>query len=306
MKQRHQTLMIGSLLCAIILLLPLCIAGPVLQTIQKKDLSRTETSSQSRYFALLFAVGVYLNAPDQDRPSMLEACDALYTVLLDSSELWQPSNIHTVKGSQATLQNLIKELLWLRQNAGSEDYVVVYITTHGSQLRDTHSLPWDLPPKDETDGADEFLVMYNGFDQWYGIIWDDLLNFFLSIIPCKGLCLIVDSCYSGGLNDPPYDAMDHAKFSAQSFTAGFMKDVSAQNRIVLMSTQENTLSYGSIFSGYLTIGFEGLADFFGNGDGINSAEEAFAFAAPFTELETGFEQEPTISDLFPGEFSITT
>ena len=77
------------------------------------------------------------------------------------------------------------------------------ITTHGITFAKINGSPWDLPPKDETDGADEFLVMYNGFNQWYGIIWDDLLNFFLSIIKCKGLCLIVDSCYSGGFNDLP-------------------------------------------------------------------------------------------------------
>ena len=67
-------------------------------------------------------------------------------------------------------------------------------------------LPLDLPPKDESDGMDEFLVMYNGFENPYCIIWDDWLNFFLSRIKCQGLCLIVDSCYSGGFNDKPMSA----------------------------------------------------------------------------------------------------
>ena len=155
-----------------------------------------------------------------------------------------------MKGSQAILQNLIKELLWLRKNSKSEDYVLVYITTHGDQLKNAHGLPWDLPPKDEADGSDELLMMYNGFNKWYGIIWDDMLNFFLSIIKCKGLCLIVDSCYSGGFNDPPLNAFnpkDQGIFTAESFTKGFVKDMSAENRIVLMSTEENSVSYGIIF-----------------------------------------------------------
>jgi hypothetical protein len=80
----------------------------------------------------------------------------------------------------------------LRKNAKSEDYVLVYITTHGNHLMDAYGRPWDLSPKDEADGADEILMMYNGFNKWYGIIWDDMLNFFLSIIKCKELCLIVD------------------------------------------------------------------------------------------------------------------
>jgi hypothetical protein len=297
-------MIILSFVCALLLLMPACTTGVVLQS-QKQKAVGSQQTTQARYWGLLFAVGVYLNAPDQDRPEMLDACDNLYDCLLDSPQFWQPENIHTVKGSQATLQNFIKELLWLRQNSASDDYVLVYITTHGSPLRNAQGLPVDLPPKDEADGADEILVMYNGFDQWYGIIWDDLLNFFLSIIPCKGLCLIVDSCYSGGFNDPPYNTIVPG-YTAQSFTEGFVEDVAAQGRIVLMSTQENTLSYGSTFSDYLTIGLGGMADLFGNGDGINSAQEAFAFAKPLVDLLSGGEQQPTISDLYGEEFPLTT
>jgi len=304
MKRKTKGFMIVlAVLCAFLLITPACTAGLFPQNLTKSAVHNQQTT-QTRYWGLLFAVGVYLNAPDQDRPKMLDACDNLYDCLLDSPQFWQPENIHTVKGSQATLQNLIKELLWLRQNSGSDDYVLVYITTHGSPLRNAQGLPIDLPPKDEADGADEILVMYNGFDQWYGIIWDDLLNFFLSIIQCKGLCLIVDSCYSGGLNDPPYNSIIPG-YSAQAFTEGLVEDVAAQGRIVLMSTQENTLSYGSVFSEYLTFGLTGLADFFGNGDGINSAEETFAFARLSVELLSGGKQQPTISDLYDGEFPLT-
>lgn len=310
MKRKMKwTLIIISFICVVLLVSPACTAGLSSLSLKKKN-TQTQETTQSRYWALLFAVGVYENAPDADRPEMLQACDDLYNVLIDSPQFWQPSNIHTVKGSQAILQNLIKELLWLRKNAKSEDYVLVYITTHGNQLKDAHGLPWDLPPKDEADGSDEILVMYNGFNTWYGIIWDDLLNFFLSIIKCKGLCLIVDSCYSGGFNDPPYNDINPGAFTAESFTAGFVKDVSAANRIVLMSTQENTVSYGTYFSNFLIEGFSGVADSEGNNDGVNSAEEAFYFADDWTYwwvlFNTGYEQYPTISDMYPGEFPVTT
>ena len=45
----------------------------------------------------------------------------------------------------------------------------------------------------------------------------------------------------------------------------------AGNRIILMSSEEDTLSYGSHFSNFLIEGFWGWADVTGNGDGINSA-----------------------------------
>lgn len=299
------TIGLVSIFCAVMLISPVCIAGPYAVKAQKK-MNANLKPTQSHHWALLFAVGVYLNAPDKDRPEMLQACDDLYNTLLASPDYWQPANIHTVKGSQATLQNLLRELQWLKQVSTSEDYVLVYITTHGSQLRNKQGLPIDLPPKDESDGADEILIMYNGFYQWYGFIWDDLLNYMLSRIQCKGLCLIVDSCYSGGFNDPPYQGIPGHQYTAESFTKGFMKDVSAQGRVTLMSTQENGMSYGSYFSENIISGLQGWADLFGNLDGINSAEEAFAFAQPLTEFQTYGNEVPTICDLYPGEFPLTT
>lgn len=299
-----------SLLCVLLLISPACTAGIFSLGSRKKTIETQETS-QSQYWALLFAVGVYEGNPDAERPEMLESCDDLYTTLVDSDN-WQASNIHTVKSSQATLQNLIKELLWLRKSSNNEDYVLVYLTTHGNHLYTADGMPWDLPPKDETDASDEILLMYNGYSKWYGIIWDDLLNFFLSLIKCQGLCLIVDSCYSGGFNDQPMqqgNSDDQVRFTATSFKEGFMNDMSAANRVVLMSCEESTVSYGSFFSSFLIDGFAGWADLSGNGDGVNSAEETFEYAEPLTYwavlFSTWQEQFPTIMDNYPGEFPVT-
>jgi hypothetical protein len=289
-----------SMICIIMMITPACTAGLSSLVVKKKN-AHPQQASASQYWALLFAVGTYEGNPDQDRPTMLEACDDLHTTLLNSPQ-WQESNIHVLKGGQCYLQNLIKELLWLRKNSKSEDYVLVYLTTHGGQLQ-KQGVPWDLPPKDEPDGSDEFLVMYNGFSKWYGIIWDDLLNFFISMIKCQGLCLIVDSCYSGGFNDAPVNAMDQQKYTAQSFVTRLSEDLAAPGRVVLMSCQENEVSYGSDFSNLVTDGFNGWADTVGNGNGINSAEEAFAWAEFWLDLYGA--QHPTIADSFAGEFPVT-
>lgn len=294
------------IICIFLLISPAGTAGLGSLSLKKETIQPKQTS-QTRYWGLLFAVGIYENAPDQDRPTMLAACDNLTNVLLASPQYWQSSNLHVVKGSQALLQNLIRELLWLRKNSRNEDYVLVYITTHGSQLR-RNGLPWDLPPKDEPDGMDEFLVMYNGFNKWYGIIWDDLLNFFLSLIKCQGLCLIVDSCYSGGFNDKPVNTLGQNPYSAQSFTTGFVESLASQGRVILMSSSENEVSYGSDFSNLLISGFDGWADTnwlgaSGNGDGIVSAQESFRLAKFWIDLFGN--QHPTIADYYGLEFPIT-
>ena len=304
-------MLVISIVCIALLITPVCNAGlGVKDIIQKNNrvnmprINDFQETAGTENWALIFAVGVYKNNPDADRPSMLEAADNLYSVLVNSPE-WQPDHIHVVKGSQATGQNLIKELIWLIQNVDNDDMVLVYLTTHGSPLKNANGMPVDLPPKDEADGADEILVMYDGFDNWYAFIWDDLLNFFLSLIKSNGLCLIVDSCYSGGFNDHPFEGT-MPEYTVESFVEGFVEDIATQGRVVLMSSEESTLSWGSYFSEFLIYGFEGFADLFGNGDGINSAEEAFYFAKPWVELFTEGNQHPTIMDLYSGEFPVTS
>ena len=72
-----------------------------------------------------------------------------------------------------------------------------------------------------------------------------------------------------------------------------------------MSTEEDSLSWGSDFSNFLIIGFEGFADVFGNGDGINSAEESFDYADWWVYVISGGRQNPTIVDNYVGEFTVT-
>jgi len=75
-----------AFICVVLFVSPACTAGLGALDLKKQTIQSGETgqSSQSRYWALLFAVGVYEGAPDQDRPSMLEACDDFYDMLLQS------------------------------------------------------------------------------------------------------------------------------------------------------------------------------------------------------------------------------
>ncbi len=265
---------------------------------------------QSEYWGLLFAVGVYKNHPEQNRESMLAEVEDLYDVLLDAPE-WQADHIHKIKGSDATGIRLIKELRWLLENEDSDDISLIYLTTHGSPLIGFRGTPIDLPPFDESDGADEILVMYEGFDKWYAFIWDDLLNFFISSLESQGVCLIVDSCFSGGFNDRPIFSKNTINgYTAESFEMGMMEELASQGRVVLMSCQEYESCYGSHFSDYLFGGLGGLADIAGNSNGVNSAEEGFYFAKFWIDLLHTFT--PTMLDLYPegnpsaGELPLTT
>jgi len=298
---RKCTTLVTSIVIMTLLIIPVHNAELITNNHPSEVIVKIENTG-TEYWALLFAVGIYYNHPNQNRPSMLKAADDLYDALANSHE-WEEDHIHLVKSSQATGQNLIKELIWLIQNEDKDDMSLIYLTTHGSPLKDQNSYPIDLPPKDEADGSDEILVMYNGFETWYSFIWDDLLNLLLGMLESKGVCLIVDSCFSGGFNDIPSRGMVQ-NYGMKSFTLSLTEELSAQNRVVLMSSEEDTISYGSHFSFYLIDGFNGAADMYGNGDGINSAEESFNYAQYKVDLIGN--QHPTILDLYPGEFQVTS
>jgi len=340
----------------------------ILLDIQDKFVS-SSIEAGADYWALIFAVGVYKNNPSQDRPSMLAAADDLHEVLLESPQ-WHEDNIHKVTASDATGRRLIQELNWLIQNVDSDDQVLVYLTTHGNNLRDALGNPLDIWPKDEADGMDEMLVMYDGFENPYAFIWDDLLNYYLYKLKSNNLCLIVDSCYSGGFNDVsigpvtyktapylqgttgignifsrlsnvisfmktafenlfqkligdstktsgnnPVDELDDSaekidpneNLDAYLFTQGFIEDLKGEGRVVLMSSEEDTVSWGSHFSNFMirAWGEDNWADYFGNNDGTNSAEEAFNYAKPRVEIATQGRQHPTILDNYNGEYLMT-
>jgi hypothetical protein len=322
------------------------------------ELMDYEKTADTEYWALLFAVGIYLNAPGQNRPSMLVAVENLYNVLLDSPQ-WKEDHIHKVTGSDCYRPRLIQELNWLIDNVDEDDMVLVYLTTHGNRLTDKNGNPVDIPPKDEADGSDEILAMYDGYVNKYSYIWDDLLNYYLNKLKSNGLCLIVDSCYSGGFNDvsneftssnsvtasqeipreenicenavslkstrktstgkldtgltieslskKSTETVKSKDLEAYLFTQGLIEDVRGQGRVVLMSCEEDTPSWGSYFTNFLTTAWDtgNWADYYGNNDGINSAEEAFVFAKPRAEEATNGRQHPTILDLYDGEYPMT-
>jgi len=266
---------------------------------EKEMASISADEDNTEYWALIVAVGVYANAPDMDRPSMLVEAENLYNTLL-VSDMWDESHIKKITAENATVINIFRGFRWLAENADENDICLIYITTHGFPII------FDLPPFDEADGMDEALAAYRGFlpfqSPWsweklanpFGIITDDEINFMLNRINAKGICFIVDSCHSGGFNDNWSYSIE------QNFAKELIKDLEGRNRIVMASVPEDEVSYGSFFSHYITKGMEGYAD--ENKDGICTAEEIFRYAEPIIREETGME--PQMFDDYPGEMPL--
>jgi len=297
-------------LAAILVIALLFIPVTISPNVAKKSIKMENTEniiqntekSQTQYWALLVAVGVYAYNPDMDRPSMLRAIDDFYNTLL-VSPFWNESHIKVIKGVNATVANIMAGFSWLAKNANENDICLIYLTTHGFPII------FDLPPRDEADGMDEALAAYRGFlplpnpFSWeplanpFGIITDDEINFMLNRIHAKGIAMIVDSCHSGGFNDN----WSYAK--SYDFASELGKDLKGRNRVILTSVREDETSYGSFFSDGIIKGLQGYAD--SNKNGFVSAEEAFYYARDIILNNFG-GMHPQIFDDYPGELALTS
>ncbi|MCJ7698338.1 MAG: caspase family protein, partial [Thermoplasmata archaeon] len=227
----------------------------------------SKIGKDTQYWALVVGIGKYAENPEQNRPDMiLEAND--FRDLLLQTPWWSADHIKLLTAENATRSNIIAGFRWLIKQASADDVVVVYLSTHGNYL------PFDIPPRDEADNADEMLVTYWGFAYNNSFINDDTINIMLNQLKSNNVCLIVDSCYAGGLND-------HWKL---------LKSAPEQHRVILMWSCEDEVAYSGGFAPYLIDGLRGYADT--NGDGIVTAEEAFNYTQPRSIPR----QTPTIYD----------
>ena len=266
----------------------------------KSNSNSTFISQETEYWALIVGVGVYADDPQQNRPLMLVEVDDFYNVLLES-DVWSEDHIKLIKGEDATVSNIISGFRWLDRMEDENDISVVYLTTHGGQIG------YDIPPFDEEDKTDEILSSYWSFAYPTLGIWDDELNFLLNRLESSGVCLIVDSCYAGGFNDPPnWNKNSRNIFSflkkdntvtSKDWMKDFAEEVRGQKRVVLMASCEDELSYSGGFAPYVIDGLRGYAD--SNLDGVVTAEEIFYYSEP-----RAYRQQPTIYDGYPGELPL--
>jgi len=290
---------IGKSLVVIIILLGTCfISGNIVSSTVDtepiiKNIAKTNNGNEgTEYWALLVAVGVYADDPQQNRPLMLEEIDDFYDLLIEFNVLPE-DHIKLIKGEDGTVANIISGFKWLDQMEDEDDISLVYLTTHGGPLG------FDIPPFDEEDGTDEVLSSYWGFAYDSQFIYDDQINYRLNTLESKGVCMIVDSCYAGGFNDDSNLIKNkQTSMTAKDWIIDFGEELSGQNRVILMASREDEVSYSGGFAPYLIDGFRGYADI--NSDDIVTAEEAFYYAQP----RTSSRQHPTIFDNYPDELPI--
>ncbi|MFE3845886.1 PKD domain-containing protein [Thermoplasmatota archaeon] len=273
------------------------------------ECSKEIVNDEIEYWALLIAGGIYANNPAKrlDPPPIV--CNMLHKTLL-ISERWDENHIKSITWKNATHIEIIKGFQWLDQMEDENDICLIYFNTHGG------SFPFDFPPLDEEDGKDEIIPTYNSwfpirnpftqlpFTNPFGFMTDDEINYFINRLESHGICMIFDSCHSGGFNDNWSFAYNEQRFD---FASELGKDFEGKNRVIITSCSEEELTYGANwFSYYLRKGMQGYAD--SNSDGLCSAEEVFNYTKPFILDMDGVYPDtmyPQIFDDYPGELLLT-
>ncbi len=104
-----------------------------------------------------------------------------------------PGFAKVLADSAATLEGVRKALRALARSVHPEDVVVIYFSGHGGGEDEP-----DAPPRDEPDGHDETLVMWDSTGPHEEDLSDDDLKQLLRAISCRSKILLLDACFSGG------------------------------------------------------------------------------------------------------------
>jgi hypothetical protein len=269
------------------------------------------------YWALLIGVGTYEGHPEMNGPSHLSAEAMKESLLL--SEHWQEDHIRIITCDNATKTNIINGFKWLDDNENEDDISLIYIATHGGRLN-LFGIPIDFPPIDEADNCDEYLVTYKGFkNPVFSNIRDDELKNLINKLESQGICVIIDTCFSGGFDDtsgknsfrgniinPRHHSGD---FSFDTFNKEFAEEIKNNGRVILMASQEDEYAYATPQKGhcFTTVLIKSVGDGFGDFDnnGLISAEEAFNFTQYRLGLSSYNKQHPKIYDGYKGELHLT-
>jgi hypothetical protein len=282
--------------------------------------TRTESDTQTKpsndgteYWALLVGVNEFKNQPYMTNLSLYTGFPPtdLYNLLL-ASDHWKPDHIRLLTGKNASIFNVLKSFRWMQRMADKDDICLFYLASHGSPS-------WkDVFPHDEKNNeTDTLFWMYDTYRTQIGkwphcIYWcfpnklyylyDDTINRFICNLRCKGVCVIVEACYAGGLDNPAQTTSIVSERMNR-----FAQKLSGPGRVVLMACQDDELSNGNFFGYYIMEGLQGFGD--ANADTLCSAEEAFNYSVPKTReilwKEFSFPMHPQIYDSYPGELILT-
>ncbi|MCX6844534.1 MAG: choice-of-anchor J domain-containing protein [candidate division WOR-3 bacterium] len=147
-------------------------------------------AAAARYWALLAGVESYQSLPARDYAAA--DIQGMRGALLKYDN-WQDSSVVSILNSEATKAGIKSKLDSLGCLMTSDDTFLFYFSGRGARGP-------DVDPIDETDGQDEYLCPYDAASGELGnAIRDDELTGWLSALPTRNVCSMMDADFAGGV-----------------------------------------------------------------------------------------------------------
>lgn len=161
-------------------------------------LSLTAVTVQAEDRALLIGIGQFRNLPETEQlPGIEIDLDSMQTVAAQLGYL--DRQIRILHDNQATRSAVMAAFEdWLVEGVGPSDQILLYLSTHGTQVLDQ-----DVD-HDESEGLDEAFLMHDsvaigadGNPSLTNLLLDDDIRRALAAIPSQNVLVIIDACHSG-------------------------------------------------------------------------------------------------------------
>ncbi|MGQ0733415.1 MAG: caspase family protein [Acidobacteriota bacterium] len=205
-----------------------------------------EAGGVPRGYALIVGVGAYRNLDQSKQLRFAESdADAIYRVLINhEGGAFAAENVHLLKGADATLANIRREVEeWLPSVARPADRVVVYFAGHGFVHQGTGYLaPWDVNLDDLAGTAYPMSRLGDVLANHVNAGWK---------------VLFTDACHSGKINTETTNENLEAQFNALPRSFLTLTATTEQEQ----SFEDPELSTGfGFFTYFLVQAFQGYAD----------------------------------------------
>lgn len=140
-------------------------------------------------YALLVGIGRYMDRKITELPYTYNDVMDLYKYLTDpQGGKFKRENVRVLINEQATKDNVLREMNWLRSIAEPDDFVLVYISTHGTQPDKQHGV--HVVTYDTVTTPPERI--------WHTSLTDKTWREFIENLRAQRIVLILDVCYSSG------------------------------------------------------------------------------------------------------------
>ena len=259
-------------------------------------------ASAADQWAVVIGISKFSGLPESQHLDYAHSDARLFADTLKSRRIGvPPDNVRLLLDEEATTRN-IKHAMgsWLRNNAGPEDTVYLFIASHGvvTQRNEAYFITYDTDPKS---------LYATAFPMGE-------LRRVLDGLPAKHLILASDACKSGNVGSSEFSSRDLEMPAINDHFKGLLPvnespqpdpglDSANQevqpSRFVLTAAGSYEKSYegeqwgGGVFTHFLVEGLKGRAD--RNSDGRVDANELLDFVRDNVRKETDSKQNPMVA-----------